>query len=133
MALVLLYQDPATATTQASHTTVGVSLSGEPFLKSPAGVVTYVLTTTGNAATATALQTARTINGTSFNGTANINVVANAGVLLVGSTVAALPAVPVQGMLYYATDLTLPTYGAVAVGGGSVKRPVFYNGTNWVT
>lgn len=28
--------------------------------------------TTGNAATATALQTARTINGTSFNGTANI-------------------------------------------------------------
>jgi hypothetical protein len=32
--------------------------------------------TTGNAATATALQTARTINGTSFNGTANITVTA---------------------------------------------------------
>ena len=30
--------------------------------------------TTGNAATATALQTARTINGVSFNGTANINI-----------------------------------------------------------
>lgn len=34
--------------------------------------------TTGNAATATALQTARTINGVSFNGTANITVTANA-------------------------------------------------------
>lgn len=37
--------------------------------------------TTGNAATATALQTARTINGTSFDGTANITVTAAAGTL----------------------------------------------------
>lgn len=36
---------------------------------------------TGNAGTATALQTARTINGTSFNGTANITVTAAAGTL----------------------------------------------------
>jgi hypothetical protein len=36
---------------------------------------------TGNAATATQLQTARTINGTSFNGTANITVPAAAGTL----------------------------------------------------
>lgn len=35
-------------------------------------------TITGNAGTATALQTARTINGTSFNGTNNITVTANA-------------------------------------------------------
>jgi hypothetical protein len=33
--------------------------------------------TTGNAATATTLQTARTINGTSFNGSANITITAN--------------------------------------------------------
>jgi hypothetical protein len=32
------------------------------------------VSTTGNAATATALQTARTIGGVSFNGTANINL-----------------------------------------------------------
>lgn len=37
--------------------------------------------TTGNAATATALQTARTINGTSFDGTGNITVTAAAGTL----------------------------------------------------
>lgn len=36
---------------------------------------------TGNAGTATALQTARTINGTSFDGTANITVTAAAGTL----------------------------------------------------
>ena len=37
--------------------------------------------TTGNAATATALATARTINGTSFDGTANVTVTAAAGTL----------------------------------------------------
>lgn len=36
---------------------------------------------TGNASTATTLQTARTINGTSFNGSANITVTAAAGTL----------------------------------------------------
>ena len=42
------------------------------------GVATDI---TGNAATATALQTARTINGVSFDGTANITVTAAAGTL----------------------------------------------------
>jgi hypothetical protein len=42
---------------------------------------------TGNAATATALQTARTINGVSFNGTANITVPSAAGTLT-GATLA---------------------------------------------
>jgi hypothetical protein len=39
---------------------------------------TWGINVTGNAATATALQTARTINGVSFNGTANITVTAAA-------------------------------------------------------
>lgn len=43
----------------------------------------------GNASTATALQTARTINGVSFNGTANITVTASADTLT-GSTLPAL-------------------------------------------
>ena len=37
---------------------------------------------TGNSATATALATARTINGVSFDGTANITVTAAAGTLI---------------------------------------------------
>lgn len=43
---------------------------------------------TGNASTATTLQTARTINGVSFNGSANITVAAAAGTLT-GATLAA--------------------------------------------
>ena len=50
-----------------------------------AGTVTAALT--GNASTATALQTARTINGTSFDGTANVTVTAAAGTLT-GATLA---------------------------------------------
>lgn len=42
---------------------------------------TFAITVTGNAGTATQLQTARTINGTSFDGTANITVTAAAGTL----------------------------------------------------
>lgn len=40
----------------------------------PSGYITSSASISGNAATATALQTARTINGVSFNGTANITV-----------------------------------------------------------
>lgn len=48
---------------------------------------TLTATLTGNASTATALQTARNINGVSFNGTADITVTAAAGTLT-GSTLA---------------------------------------------
>ena len=48
---------------------------------------TFVGALTGNASTATALQTARTINGTSFDGTGNITVTAAAGTLT-GATLA---------------------------------------------
>jgi hypothetical protein len=50
-----------------------------------AGTITAALT--GNASTATALQTARNINGVSFNGTADITVTAAAGTLT-GTTLA---------------------------------------------
>jgi len=54
-----------------------------------AGTITASLTgsISGNAATATALQTARNINGVSFNGTADITVTAAAGTLT-GTTLA---------------------------------------------
>jgi hypothetical protein len=48
--------------------------------------ITSASSITGNAATATALQTARTINGTSFNGTANITITAvNPNALTIGT------------------------------------------------
>jgi hypothetical protein len=47
---------------------------------------TWGINVTGNAATATALQTARTINGVSFNGTANITVADSTKLPLSGGT-----------------------------------------------
>jgi hypothetical protein len=79
----------ATATTlQTARTINGVSFNGSANITLPtvntsgdqtiAGVKTFSSTITGavsgNAGTATALQTARTINGVSFNGTANITL-----------------------------------------------------------
>jgi hypothetical protein len=47
-------------------------------------------------------------------------------------TVATLPA-GVTGDMAYVTDLTSPTYNGTLTGGGSVVRPVFYNGSSWVS
>jgi len=47
-------------------------------------------------------------------------------------TVATLP-VGVEGDIAYVTDAVTPTYLGALTGGGSVKCPVFYNGTAWVS
>ena len=72
------------ATVTASGAVTGSNLSG-----TNTGDQTTV---TGNAGTATTLQTARTINGTSFNGSANITVTASADTLT-GATLPALSGV----------------------------------------
>jgi hypothetical protein len=60
-------------TLTGSVTTSGsLTLGGTPTGSWPISVTGSSASTTGNAATATTLQTARTINGTSFNGSANI-------------------------------------------------------------
>ena len=64
--------------------------------------------TTGNAATATALETARTINGTSFDGTANITVTA------AGSTLSDTVTVAKGG-----TGATTLTDGGILLGSGT--------------
>jgi len=64
--------------------------------------------TTGNAATATALETARTINGTSFDGTANITITA------AGSTLSDTVTVEKGG-----TGATSLTDGGVLLGSGT--------------
>jgi hypothetical protein len=51
---------------------------------------------------------------------------------LKGYTVATLPA-GVTGDVSYCTDLLTPTFFTLAVGGGAVVGPVFYNGTQWVS
>ena len=76
--------------------------------------------TTGNAATATALETARTINGTSFDGTANITITA------AGSTLSDTVTVAKGG-----TGATSLTDGGVLLGSGTdaiTATAVFTNG-----
>ena len=63
------------ATTATSANTVNAIVARDASGNFTAGTVTAALT--GNASTATTLQTARTINGTSFNGSANITLTAN--------------------------------------------------------
>jgi hypothetical protein len=50
-------------------------------------------------------------------------------------TVATLPTPPAQGegARAYVTDASNPTYLGALTGGGTVKCPVFYNGTAWVS
>ena len=46
-------------------------------------------------------------------------------------TVATLPG-GTQGDICYVTDALAPAFLTIIVGGGTVKSPVFFNGTNWV-
>lgn len=61
------------------------------------------------------------------------STIANGTIRLKGYTVATLPATPTQGDVAFCTDLLTPTFFALAVGGGAVVGPVFFNGTIWIT
>ena len=69
-----------------------------------------------------------TVNGVAANSDGNIVLATN----IAGYTVATLPAGTV-GQFAYVTDATAPTYLGTLTGGGSVRCPVFHNGTNWVS
>jgi hypothetical protein len=97
----------------------------------------------GNAATATALQTARTIGGVSFNGTANINL---PGVNTAGNQNTTGTAANVTGTVAVAnggTGRTSLTTGNVVLGAGTsavnfvppttVGNVLTANGTTWVS
>ena len=87
--------------------------------------------TTGNAATATALETARTINGTSFDGSANITVTAAAGTLTgntLSSDVTASSLTSVGNSLQIAGSSGVDiSQGAISLkNGGTQSRIDFY-------
>lgn len=76
----------------------------------------------GNAGTATALQTARTINGVSFDGTANITVTAAAGTLT-GATLAS--GVTTSSLTSFGSSPTLVTPNIGAATATSVNKVAF--------
>lgn len=97
--------------------------SGLAIADSVLSVGTLNQSTTGNAATATVLQDARTINGTSFNGSADITT-ANWGTtrtLTIGSTGKSVDG---SADVSWTLDEMLPT-----ASNGQVLK---YNGTSWV-
>lgn len=59
-------------------------------------------------------------------------IIADNTIRLKDYTVSTLPA-GVLGDTACVTDATAPTYLGALIGGGSIKCPVFYNGTNWVS
>lgn len=61
------------------------------------------------------------------------NLSASGLVPLKSYTVSTLPTGQQQGTTAYVTDATAPTYLGALIGGGTVKCPVFYNGTIWVS
>ena len=81
----------------------------------------------------------RVMIGTSVdNGTDALQVNGSVSVTTLktsGFTVATLPTPPAQGLgaRAHVTDALNPTYLGTLTGGGTVKCPVFYNGTNWVS
>ncbi len=107
-------------------TPTGGTLSGEfstlTLNSAAVATQTYVgaqgfITGSGNAATATALQNARTINGTSFNGTANITVTADASTLTGTSLTATVLGSSLTSVGTIATGVWSGTAIAAAKGG----------------
>lgn len=99
-----------------------IDVSGTPISKKATAstLATYILS--GNAATATKLATARTINGVSFDGTANISItaaLATASATVLGGIKVGnnLSIDPVTGVLSAGNSYVLPTATASVKGG----------------
>jgi len=105
-----------TVTVGTTAITIGSSATTIAGLSSVTST-TFVGALTGNASTATTLQTARTINGTSFDGSANITVTAAAGTLT-GSTLNS--GVTESSLTSVGTLTSLTTSGDVTVGGNLI-------------
>jgi hypothetical protein len=125
-----LFGNANTATTLATARTInGVSFNGSADItvadstKLPlaggtmTGAISFVAgqtwptfnqNTTGNAATATTLQTARTINGVSFNGSANVTIADSTKLPLAGGTM--------TGAISFAAGQTWPTFNQSTTG-----------------
>lgn len=81
--------------------------------------------TTGNAATATTLQTARTINGVSFNGSANINIESRLGTAVPSDTTTTIGTVGSGDTLHITGTTTITNLGVSTTG---VMRTVVFDG-----
>jgi hypothetical protein len=100
------------------------------------GNATTSSSTSGNAATATALQTARTINGVSFNGTANITVADSTKLPLAGGTLTGNLTVSGTGAAILKTTGDITAYRSGGTTGviflnSAENRYLYYDGTTY--
>ena len=96
----------------------GVSNSGFAIYDATAGATRVQLDSSGNL-------------GLGVTPNANTKFDTNGPIRAGGYTVSTLPT-GVVGARAYVTDAVAAVFMAVPSGGGSVKTPVFYNGSNWV-
>tara|TARA_R110000772_G_scaffold192363_1_gene303326 strand:- start:107 stop:1042 length:936 start_codon:yes stop_codon:yes gene_type:complete len=107
------------------------------------GLLSVVLRGSGNAAGVTMFSNSRNTvfkNGGTFvdNGVDIVQAIGSGLFTTLKTsafTVATLPSPPAQGLgtIAHVTDALNPTYLGNLTGGGTVKCPVFYNGTAWVS
>jgi len=136
----------ATITTGAARKTLAFlespTFTGVVTIPTPFTIGAVSLTATGTelnyvvgvtSAIQTQLNAKAPLASPTFTGTLTApTIVSTAVVRLKSYTVATLPA-GTQGDTTFCTDLTTPTYMAVAVGGGAVVGKTFFDGTNWIT
>ena len=107
------------ARTPLAHSHVWADVTGKPTTLAGYGITdaptktgvgasgSWGISVTGNAATATRLATARTVNGVNFDGTANITIADSTKLPLTGGTVTGIINAPALGV-----NNTVPTTGA---------------------
>ncbi len=104
------------------HGAIAHSHSDGKMFQAHGGVWNALANESGNVATATALQTARNINGVSFNGTADVTVTAAAGTLS-GATLAS--GVTASSLTSVGTLSALTMGGTVSMADNVIGRPRF--------
>ena len=109
-----------------------------PFNRASGALSLTDVSISGNAGTATTLQTARNINGVSFNGSADITVTSAAGTLT-GTTLASNVLASSLTSVGTLTNLTVtnPISGSVSGNAGTVTNGVYTTGSyanpSWIT
>ena len=128
-----------TTASAASSTSLGEFTNAKSFGETAIGLYNTTYTPTSTTAWSATDRLFGIGNGTAVGARSdaltvlkNGNTIINGTIKTAGYTVATLPT-GVLGMIAYVTDATAPTYLGTLTGGGSIKCPVFYNGTSWVS
>ena len=114
-----------------SNVTIGTNLSFSAGTLNASSSMVYPAAGIPNS-TGSAWGSSYSVTGTGTNVVLDNKPTIKEPIVGTGFTVATLPAGTI-GMRTYVTDALAPTFLGILVGGGAIKAPAFYNGTNWIT